>query len=117
MLGIEKFLIYVITAVVGSTAITAILAGEINDRTVWINLAITAVTAALAWWKANTPTQPWAKQVIAITGAGVLAFVSAWTDHQITALELPAIILALLGAWNIGQVQNNMTVPASAPIP
>lgn len=115
MLGIEKFLIYVVTAVVGSTAITAILAGGFNDRVVWIDLAVTAATAALTWWKANTPTQPWAKQAIALFGAGVLAFVSAWTDHQISLTEIPAIVLAVLGALQVGVIANTVTVPRPAP--
>jgi hypothetical protein len=115
MLGVEKFLVYVVTAVVGSTAITAILAGGLNNTVVWVDLVITAATAALTWLKANTPTQPWAKQAIALFGAGVLAFVSAWTDHQITLTEIPAIVLAILGALQVGVVANTVTVPRPAP--
>jgi hypothetical protein len=93
-------------AVVGSTSVTTILTGGLNDRTVWIDLAVTGTTAALTWWKANTPSQPWAKLVVALLGAGALAFAFAWTDHAITPDEVPAILLAVLGALQVGAVAN-----------
>jgi hypothetical protein len=110
--GPEKFFVYVLVAVLGSTGITTILTGDFTNKVVLISLGVTAATAALVWLKENTPTQPWAKQVIAILGAAVAAFVFAWTDHRITVTEIPPIILAVLGAWQVGTLANS---PAREP--
>jgi uncharacterized membrane protein YfcA len=106
--GPEKFFVYVLVAVLGSTGITTILKGDFTDKVVLISLGITAVTAALVWLKENTPEQPWAKQVIAILGAAVAAFVFAWTDHRIEVAEISPILLAILGAWQVGTVANKL---------
>ena len=45
--------------------------------------------------------------VSAIIGATVLAVTYAWTDERFSADEIPAILLALLGAWQVGTVANS----------
>jgi hypothetical protein len=106
MAGIQKFVIYVLTAVLGGTGITVILAGDFTDRVVLIGLGITAATAVVTFLTENSPSQPWAKQAVAILGATVMAFTFAWTDHRIAVDEIPAILLAFLGAWQVGTVAN-----------
>jgi hypothetical protein len=105
--GVEKFLVYVVIAVLGSTGITTVLSGNFTDTVVLISLGLTAVTAAGVWLTENTPEQPWAKQAVAILGAAVAAFTFAWTDHSISVEEVPAILLAILGAWQVGTVSNS----------
>ena len=106
MPGIQKFVIYVLTAVLGGTGITLVLAGDFSDRVVLIGLGITAATAVVTYFKENSPSQPWAKQAVAIAGATVLAITFAWTDHHFAVDEIPAILLAFLGAWQVGTVAN-----------
>ena len=50
-MGVQKFVIYVLTAVLSGTGITAVLSGGEwwTDSTVLIGLAITAVTAGVAY--------------------------------------------------------------------
>lgn len=101
-----KFIQYVILAVLGGTGASALITGDFTDQTVLIGLLITALTAAATYLKANTPTQPWAKQAVAIFGAAVLAVVAAWTDKTISPAEWIQIITALIGAWQVGTVAN-----------
>lgn len=115
MVGIEKAVQYVLIAVLGSTGATALITWSITDRTVWIGLIVTALGALATWWKENTPTQPWAKQAVGIFTAAVLVLVSAWTDQRITAAEVVQILMAALGAWQVGTVANlnDVRSPAS----
>jgi drug/metabolite transporter (DMT)-like permease len=101
-----KLIQYVLLAVLGSTGAAALLNGGFHDRTIWIGLAITAAGAAVAFFKANTVTQPHAKQAIAIFTAGVLAVVAAWTDGRIDPSEWAQILFAVVGAVQIGVVGN-----------
>jgi len=105
--GLQKLVAYVLVAVLGSTGITTILSGDFTNTVVLISLGVTAATAVVTWWKANTPKQPWAKQAVAIFGAVVLAFAYAWTDKQIASDEIAPILLALVGAWQVGTVRNS----------
>lgn len=104
--GVEKLIAYVLIAVLGGGSINILLAGDYDNTTVWIGLVVTAATAAALWLKENTPTQSWAKQAVAIFGAVVLAVAYAWTDEKITADEVVAIAIALVGAWQAGTVGN-----------
>lgn len=96
-----KLIQYVLIAVLGSTGAAALVTGGVDNRTVVFGLIITALTAAVAFLKANTLPQPHAKAVIAVFGATVLAIVDAWTDHRITPAEWIQVLLALVGAINI----------------
>jgi hypothetical protein len=105
-MGIEKFIQYVLIAVLGSTGATALITGDFTDRVVLIGLAVTTLGAAGTYLAANTPDQPWAKQAIGIFTAAVLVLVSAWTDQTITTAEFVQILLAAVGAWQVGTVAN-----------
>lgn len=113
MQGIEKLVQYVLIAVLGSTSATALITREF-DRTVLITLAVTAMGAAGTYFKGNTPTQPWAKQAVGIFTAAVLVVVSAWTDQSFSPEELVAVLLAAVGAWQVGTVANTEHRPISA---
>ena len=106
MVGIEKFVQYVLLAVLGGTGATALITGDFTDRTVLVGLLITALGAAATFLAANTPRQPWAKQAVAIFTAAVLVLVDAWTDHSISNAEIVQILLAAIGAWQVGTVSN-----------
>ena len=101
MVGFEKLVIYIWTAVLGSTSATVLVTRDF-DKTSVITLVAAGIYAA-----ENTPRQPWAKQAVAVFAAAVLVLVSAWTDHAITSDEIIAIALAGLGAWQVGITQNN----------
>jgi hypothetical protein len=105
MQGIEKLVQYILIAVLGSTGGTALVTREF-DRTVVITLVVTALGAAGTYFTRNTPTQPWAKQAVGIFTAAVLVVVAAWTDHVFTAEEIVGVLLAALGAWQVGTVAN-----------
>jgi MFS family permease len=81
--------------------------GDLADRTVLIGLIVTALGALGTYFTENTPQQPWAKQAVGIFTAAVLIVVSAWTDEQFTSAELVQVILAGLGAWQVGTVANS----------
>ena len=102
-----KFIQYVVLAVLGGTGASVLITGDFTDQTVLIGLVITGLTAAATFLKANTPTQPWAKQAVAIFGAAVLAVVAAWTDKSISSVEVIQILPAALAAWQVGTVANN----------
>lgn len=106
MVGIEKFVQYVLLAVLGSTGATALILGDFTDRTVLIGLLVTALGAAGTFLTENTPSQPWAKQAVGIFTAAVLVVVDAWTDHAFSAAEVVQVLLAVLGAWQVGTVKN-----------
>jgi hypothetical protein len=111
MLGIEKLIQYVLIAVLGSTGATALITRDF-DRTVVIGLVVTALGAAGTYLAANTPRQPWAKQAVGIFTAAVLIIVDAWTDHTFTPAEVVQVILAAVGAWQVGTVANTLHGPA-----
>lgn len=115
MLGVEKLVQYVLIAVLGSTSASALITGDLTDRTVVVGLVVTVLGAVATFFKANTVTQPWAKQAVAIFTAAVLVVVSAWTDQSISTAEIVQILLAAVGAWQVGTVANNRAVP-SGPV-
>jgi hypothetical protein len=106
MPGIEKLIQYVLIAVLGSSSGTVLVTREF-DRTTVITLIVTALGAVGVFLTKNTPTQPWAKQAVGIFTAAVLVVTSAWTDHAFTAEEIVAVLLAALGAWQVGTVANS----------
>ena len=99
-----KFVQYVLIAVVG-TLVAALsdwnLSGDEST-----NLIILTLGAGAVYLKANTPSQPWAKMLVAVFVAGVTVLVSAWSDYHISGEELTAIILAVLGAVQVGAAAN-----------
>ncbi len=99
-----KFFQYLLIAVVGS-----IIAAFPNGYTgaEITTIVVLGLGAAAVFFKENTPTQPWAKMAVAVFTAGVTVLVSAWTDGHIDATELTSIILAVLGAVQVGTVSNN----------
>jgi uncharacterized membrane protein len=101
-----KAIQYVLLAVLGGTGASVLVTGDFSDSTVLIGLLVTGLTAAATFLKKNTPTQPWAKQAVAIFGAAVLAVVAAWTDQSFSPAEVIQIIAAALGAWQVGTVAN-----------
>lgn len=107
MLGIEKAIQYVLIAVLGSTGATALITRDF-DRTVIIGLIVTALGAAGTYLTANTPSQPWAKQAVGVFTAAVLIVVDAWTDHTFTPAEIVQVLLAAIGAWQVGTVANTV---------
>jgi hypothetical protein len=111
MLGIEKLIQYVLIAVLGSTGATALITGDLSDRTVLIGLVVTALGAVATYLKANTPAQPWAKQAVAVFVAAVLVVVDSWTDHSFTSAEIVQVLLAAIGAWQVGTVANTLHRP------
>lgn len=106
-MGIQKLLQYVLIAVLGSTGATALITGDLTNRTVVIGLVVTALGAVATYFTENTPQQPWAKQAAVILAAAVLVVVNAWTDQQFTAAEVVQVLLAALGAWQVGTVANS----------
>lgn len=110
MIGIEKFIQYVLIAVLGSTGATALITGDLTDRTVVIGLVVTALGAAGTFLTKNTPSQPWAKQAVGVFTAAVLIVVNAWTDGAFSSAELVQVILAAVGAWQVGTVANRDAV-------
>ena len=116
MLGVEKFVQYILIAVLGSTGATALITGDLTDRTVVIGLIVTALGAAATYLTRNTPTQPWAKQAVAVFAAAVLVVVDAWTDGAFSAAEFVQVLLAGLGAWQVGTVANSLKSPARAEV-
>jgi len=109
VLGIEKFVQYVLVAVLGSTGATALITGDFTDRTVVIGLLVTALGAAATFLTKNTPSQPWAKQAVGIFAAAVLVVVDAWTDGAFSSAEFVQVLLAGLGAWQVGTVANTVS--------
>jgi hypothetical protein len=99
-----KFVQYVLIAVVG-TVVVALSDWHLDNGEI-VNILVLVAGAAGVFFKANTPTQPWAKMAVAVFTAGVTVLVSAWTDYHIDGQELTAIILAVLGAVQVGAVQN-----------
>lgn len=112
-MGIEKLIQYVLIAVLGSSSGTVLVTREF-DKTTVITLVVTALGALGVFWTKNTPSQPWAKQAVAVFAAAVLVLTSAWTDHVFTAEEIVAVLLAALGAWQVGTVANTERAPISA---
>jgi uncharacterized membrane protein YdbT with pleckstrin-like domain len=100
-----KFVLYVLTAVLGSTAAGSLIAGDLTSDVLWGTL-VTVLGAVAVFIKANTPTQPQAKKVLALVSVVVLAVVDAATDHMITSAEWAQILLALVGAFGTGWVNN-----------
>jgi len=115
MLYIEKALVFVVTAVLGSNVAAALIMGDWNNPTVLWGLLVTALGSLAVFLKANTPSQPWAKRVIAVFTVVALGIVDAATDHHISAAEIAQIALAFLGAVQVGDVAN--TVRAASPGP
>jgi len=113
-IGIGKAVQYVLIAVLGSTGATALITGNLADQTVLIGLGVTALGALATWWTGNTPEQPWAKQAVGIFTAAVLVVVAAWTDQQVTSAEVVQVLLAALGAWQVGAVKNKGSVTLAA---
>jgi hypothetical protein len=112
-MGIEKFVQYVLIAVLGSTGATALITGDFTDQTVLIGLVVTALGAAGTFLAANTPNQPWAKQAVGVFTAAVLVVVSAWTDQSFSTAEFVQVLLAAVGAWQVGTVANTVRSPSN----
>lgn len=102
MNGIVKFVNFVVIAVLGSAGVSVVTGNGLN----W-NTLVLALGAAALFFKQNTVTQPWARMAIAVFTAGVTVLVSAWTDQVISAEEWVQIILAVLGAVQVGVVSDN----------
>jgi membrane-bound ClpP family serine protease len=108
-----KFLLYVLTAVVGSV-VAAYADGHITGSEGW-NVLVLVLGAAAVFLKSNTPTQVAAKEVVALFVAGVTVLVSAWSDNHVSPEELTQIILAVLGAATVFFAQNSDT-PVQAEV-
>lgn len=100
-----KFVLYVIIAVLGSAGASLLSPGGLHGAALF-NVLVLALTAAVVYWKGNTPTQPWAKTLVAVFGAGVTVLVSAWSDGHIDSTEIVQIILAMLGVVQVGAANN-----------
>jgi ABC-type Fe3+-siderophore transport system permease subunit len=100
-----KFFNYVLIAVVG-TLVAGLSDWHLTSDEI-VNILILAGGAAAVYLKANTPEQPWAKMLVAVFVAGVTVLVSAWSDYHISGEELTAIILAVLGAIQVGAAANS----------
>lgn len=107
MNGIVKFVNFVVIAVLGSAGVSVVTGNGLN----W-NTAVLALGAAALFFKSNTVSQPWARMAIAVFTAGVTVLVSAWTDQVVSAEEVVQILLAVLGAVQVGVVSDN-EVPIS----
>lgn len=101
MIGIAKFLQYLVISVLGSAGVSLVTGNGLN----W-NTLVLAIGAAAVYFKANTVSQPWAKAAVAVFTAGAAVLVSAWTDQVVSSEELVQIILAVLGAVQVGVVSN-----------
>lgn len=110
-----KFVLYVVTAVVGSAGVSLLAPGG-HTAAALFNVLVLALTAAGVYFRANTPTQPWAKMVIAVLGAAVTVLTSAWSDHHIDTTEIVQIVLAILGAIQVGTVANVLPGTQSAVV-
>jgi len=77
-------------------------------------ILVLAIGAAVVYAKANTVTQPWAKAAVAVFTAGATVLVSAWTDQAVSAEEVVQIVLAILGAFQVGLVSNQEEVDLAA---
>lgn len=107
-----KLIVYVLTAVVGGVSVDLFDWHGLSGAE-WANIAVAAITAASVWFTRNSPTQPWAKTVVAVIGAGVTVLTSAWSDSRLDTTEIQQIILAVLGALAVGTVAN--VPPGSQP--
>lgn len=107
MLGsaVSKFVIYVLTAVVGTTGIALFDGSPFTLKTA-VTLGITALTAVAVWGSENTVTQPWAKYLVGLVGAVAQVVAAAWGDQHFDAFEIQAIILAALGFLAVGAAKN-----------
>jgi uncharacterized membrane protein YfcA len=111
--SVLKAVLYVLTAVGGGLA-ADLFDGDGMSGAEWVNLAVVGLTAAVVFLKGNTPTQPWAKAVVAIVGAGVTVLASAWTDQRIDPVEIQQIVFAVLAAVAVAFVANPTTTAAAA---
>lgn len=102
MTGIAKFVQFVLIAVLGSAGATIVTGNGLN----W-NTLVLAIGAAALFFKKNSVSQPWARMAIAVFTAGAAVLVSAWTDQLIGAEEWVQILLAVLGAVQVGVVSDN----------
>jgi hypothetical protein len=100
-----KAIQYALIAVLGSTGAAALIAGDFT-RPVVIGAVVTFLGALAVYFKANTVTQPHAKMAIAVFVAVVLTVVDAWTDGVISPAEWAAILIAFVGAIQVGTVAN-----------
>jgi peptidoglycan/LPS O-acetylase OafA/YrhL len=113
MLYAEKAFVFVLTAVLGSNVAAALLMGDWTNPTVYWGVLITVLGSLAVFFKANTPSQPWAKRVLAVFTAVAMAIVAAATDHSISAAELAQILLVFLGAIQVGDVANTVRAAGS----
>lgn len=107
-----KFILFVVTAVLGSAGVSLVSPDGLSGQNL-LNVVVLALTAAGVYFKANTPTQPWAKTVVAVFGAGVAVVISAWTDRAFDSFEVVQIVLAVLGALQVAVAAN--VPPGSQP--
>lgn len=101
-----KLVHYVVVTVLASGVGVPLLQGE------GFNLVtLVAVLGAVGvWWKANTPTQPHAKALVASYVAGVTVL-AATVEGGITAVEWQQILLAFLGRFAVRDGANNPPGP------
>jgi hypothetical protein len=111
MTGIAKFVQFVLIAVLGSAGATIVTGNGLN----W-NTLVLLIGAAVLFFKKNTVTQPWARAAIAVFTAGATVLVSAWTDQVVSAEEVVQILLAVLGAIQVGVVSDNEPLTGEEPI-
>lgn len=93
-----KALVFVVTALVGSSAI---FVRNGFTRQELVSLAVIAAGSLATWFKANTVDFPAAKAVVAVFTTVVAAVVAAWSDNTITPEEWASVGLALLGAVSV----------------
>jgi prepilin-type processing-associated H-X9-DG protein len=114
-----KFIFFVLAGVVGS--VVAMFADGHVTFHEGINVVVLCVGAALIFFKANTPEQPLAKEVIAIFSAAGVLLVSSWTDGHITNDEWAQIAMAAFAVLssfagnNVGDDADKVTARVSSP--
>lgn len=90
-----KFIFFVLAAIVGS-GVAMFSDGHVNSNEV-INLGVMAVGAIVLFFKANTVTQPLAKEVVAVFTAVAVVLASAWTDQRFSNDEIAQMAFAFFG--------------------
>jgi hypothetical protein len=102
---VGKLIMFVVTAVLGSTLAASLIAGDFTSNTLW-GLLILVGGSVVMFLKANTVTQPYAKKIVGVLTVVLLAVVDAATDHHISSAEVAQILLAFVGAFSVDAVNN-----------
>lgn len=114
-MGYIKALYFTLVAFVGSAGASLFLPGAFDGKQNLINLGVLLVGAIAVAVKKNTPTQPWAKAVVASFTAAALVVSAAWVDHRFSPEEMSQILLALLGAGGVGALDDGSTTDNRTP--